>query len=179
MRADLFSNTPMLEVFIRAIIGDFTQRPPDQDYESFIREQCEKFVPFTGVIEKLIAVPQVADREMLAEGRKFAEWFNVNFKPTHITASNAQIDKWAQEYEKMRRIDRKTKEEIIAAVKWAREDEFWSKNFLTPMKLRSKDKQGVMYIDLFLEKLKETKSKSPEKMVHKKGVYNPVTGVTK
>lgn len=44
---------------------------------------------------------------------------------------------------------------IKQAIEWATKDEFWKSNFLSPTKLEKKDKDGVLYIDKFLEKSKE------------------------
>lgn len=107
---------------------------------------------------------------LLEESVKFAEWFADKMKPDSVTPTALDIHKWAEEYEKLVRIDGKTKQEIIAAVEFGRQDEFWSGNFYTPLKLRRKDKQGVMFIDVFLEKIKE---KKPEKVVHTSNGYNP------
>ena len=56
-------------------------------------------------------------------------------------------------WDRLRRVDkRKDKSRMLRVIKAAREDEFWSKNFLTPMKLRDKNRDGVMYIDVFIER---------------------------
>lgn len=52
--------------------------------------------------------------------------------------------------EKLVTIDKYTPEQIKTAIKLARGDQFWAKNFLTPKKLRDTDKNGVKYIDRFL-----------------------------
>jgi|688.fasta_scaffold452454_1 uncharacterized protein YdaU (DUF1376 family) len=93
--------------------------------------------------------------EISDDGRKFAQWFNDKMKPESIKPSQSDLDKWGQEYDKLIRIDKKEKKQITDAVTWAREDEFWTKNFLSPLKLRQKNKDGIMYVDVFLEKLKQ------------------------
>ena len=45
-----------------------------------------------------------------------------------------------------------SKDEILKATIWARNDEFWRPNFCSPMKLEKKNKEGVTYIDVFLAK---------------------------
>ena len=45
-----------------------------------------------------------------------------------------------------------SKDEILKATIWARNDEFWKPNFCSPMKLEKKNKEGVTYIDVFLAK---------------------------
>src|SRR5690554_3072519 len=56
-------------------------------------------------------------------------------------------------FDKLTRIDGYQPEQIQRAIEWARADDFWSSNFLSPAKLRNKDKNGVKYIDVFLAKL--------------------------
>ena len=58
--------------------------------------------------------------------------------------------KWADCVEKLLRIDEFTEEQILSAVTIGRKDNFWNKNFLSLLKLRKKDKQGVKYINVFL-----------------------------
>ena len=45
-----------------------------------------------------------------------------------------------------------SKDEILKATIWARNDDFWKPNFCSPMKLEKKNKEDVLYIDVFLEK---------------------------
>ena len=45
-----------------------------------------------------------------------------------------------------------SKDEILKATFWARNDNFWKTNFCSPMKLEKKNKEDVTYIDVFLEK---------------------------
>jgi uncharacterized protein YdaU (DUF1376 family) len=63
-------------------------------------------------------------------------------------------------FDKLLRIDKYTTEQIKNVIKFAREDTFWSQNFLTPNKLRDKNKEGVKYIDVFLAKIKPIQVKS-------------------
>ena len=56
-------------------------------------------------------------------------------------------------FDKLTRIDNYKSDEIKEAILWARNDDFWSANFLSPLKLRNKDKNGVKYIDIFLAKI--------------------------
>lgn len=45
-----------------------------------------------------------------------------------------------------------SKENIIKAVKWARNDSFWGNNFLSLSKLNNVNRDKVKYIDVFLSK---------------------------
>jgi hypothetical protein len=56
-------------------------------------------------------------------------------------------------FDKLMRIDGYTKDQIMQAIKFGRGDPFWSSNFLSPQKLRNKNKDGVKYIDVFLAKI--------------------------
>ena len=53
-------------------------------------------------------------------------------------------------FEKLIRLDKKDPNNIKAAIKNGREDDFWGRNFLSPVKLRKKNDDGVFYIDVFL-----------------------------
>ena len=69
---------------------------------------------------------------------------------------------WASTYDKLVRLDGKTDDEIRAICSWARNDEFWSKNFLTAVKLRRNDKDGVRYLDKFKEQIRQQTAKPPK-----------------
>lgn len=89
-----------------------------------------------------------------SEGQRFVLWFLEllavgGVKPALTPAAK---ESWADCYEKMIRIDGRTKDEIKTVCRWAREDSFWRKNFLSPMKLREK-KDGVPYFDQFTAKM--------------------------
>lgn len=55
-------------------------------------------------------------------------------------------------FDKLIRIDGYTSDQIIKSFEMTK-DEFWSQNFLSPLKLRKTDKNKVKYIDIFLKKL--------------------------
>lgn len=59
--------------------------------------------------------------------------------------------KSAVTFEKLLKVEKYTPNKIKEAIKNARSDSFWESNFLSPVKLRSKDKNGVLYIDIFLK----------------------------
>ena len=60
-----------------------------------------------------------------------------------------EANKWNDCIDKLIRIDKKQKKEIEEVVKWARNDDFWKRNFLSLLKLRKKDSNGIMYYDVF------------------------------
>jgi len=78
--------------------------------------------------------------------KKINEWAKGFFHEKYITESSLDV------FDKLIRIDGYQEGDVKAAIEWARGDDFWSTNFLSPLKLRSKDKNGVKYIDVFLAK---------------------------
>lgn len=64
-------------------------------------------------------------------------------------------------------IEKYSVDQIKSAIQKGKADEFWKSNFLSPLKLNSKDKAGVFYIDKFLSLkvvIKPTSTKS--KTIH-------------
>jgi uncharacterized protein YdaU (DUF1376 family) len=105
--------------------------------------------------------PPPKSGEPPSEGQRFVLWFIELLQVTGATPrlTPAVKDNWADCYEKLIRLDGRTKDEVKAVCRWAREDAFWRKNFLSPMKLREK-KDGVPYFDLFLAKMSDTTSRN-------------------
>lgn len=68
--------------------------------------------------------------------------------------------KWIKCYDELIRIDNYSEENILQIVKHFRADNFWSGNFQTLPKLRTTNKEGTRYIDVFAEKLKNVKSQN-------------------
>jgi len=89
------------------------------------------------------------------EARKFVDWFIALLAETGAPVAKitpSVRENWADCYDKMLRLDGRTKEQVKAVCRWARNDPFWRRNFLSPMKLRDK-KDGVQWFDLFSAKL--------------------------
>lgn len=60
---------------------------------------------------------------------------------------------WYDTLDKLIRIDGYTPEHIHDVIKRARMDDFWRTNFLSVLKLRKKNKEGIMYFTVFEKKL--------------------------
>lgn len=60
-----------------------------------------------------------------------------------------QREDWAGVLDKLIRIDGHSPEEILRIIRWARRDPFWSQNFISLLKLRLKNKEGIKYYDVF------------------------------
>jgi hypothetical protein len=83
--------------------------------------------------------------------------FDEKFRPKTTKQKNA----WMDVIDKLIRIDKHKPEMIIKVITWARGDLFWKRNFLSLLKLRDKNNEGIMYFDIF-----EVKSQSPIKTFH-------------
>ena len=77
----------------------------------------------------------------------FVDLFDKRYKPK----TDAQIKSWKVCLDRCVRIDKYNLDEIYLAVKNARQSDFWRNNFLTLLKLRNHDKNGIMYIHRFIE----------------------------
>ncbi len=87
---------------------------------------------------------------MSERGAKFAEWFRTLLPQTVRLAPGWQ-KAWAKCYEEMIRLDRREDREIAAVCRWAREHDFWRRNFMSPLKLRQRNASKVLYFDVFAE----------------------------
>jgi hypothetical protein len=87
------------------------------------------------------------------------ELFPDKYKPK----SEAQINKWMDCLDKVQRLDGYDLRDVYLMVKKMRQDDFWQSNFLSILKLRNTDKNGIKYIDRFMDRqedyLKSAKNK--------------------
>lgn len=104
---------------------------------------------------------KILSEEEAKEGKAFAQWFNKNCS---YKLNPQQAAKAAEIYHELKSKGY-GKEKVKQAVLFAVNDPFWKVNFRTPMKLLKKDKEGSLYIDVFL-------SHSSQKEVPVK-TYNP------
>jgi len=85
------------------------------------------------------------------------------FPERFLPKTDKQKKNWLECLDKLHRLDHCTLQEINGAIIFAREDPFWKDNFLSLMKLRDKDKDGVKYIDRFITGYeKKYKSRKPK-----------------
>lgn len=78
------------------------------------------------------------------------DYFPERTRPKTIEEKN----KWLDEIRKLIEIDKIDSDTIVHLCKLLREDSFWIKNFQSIMKLRQKNKEGIKYIDYFIENFK-------------------------
>jgi len=78
----------------------------------------------------------------------FAQLFPERYRPK----TPATIEKWKICLDRIERIDGYDLRQVYEVCKQLRQDQFWSENFLSVLKLRNSDKNGVRYIDRFMER---------------------------
>jgi len=76
----------------------------------------------------------------------FASLFPLKYRPK----TEAQKNKWLDCLDKIERLDGYNLRDVYNVSKELRNDEFWQNNFLSILKLRNTDKNGIKYIDRFM-----------------------------
>jgi len=128
----------------RTYIGEYTgQENPDQENE-----------------------PQVISKWEAEVKDNIIDLFPERCRPT----TPKQLNTWAATYRKLIEIDGYTPQQVDYVIRWAREDPFWQSNFLSLLKLREKDRQGIKYMEVFIHRIKSQNEQSQR--------YNGKGGVT-
>lgn len=70
------------------------------------------------------------------EGKELAKYFFEKIRINNPKAKEPNLEKWAQELERLLRIDKRTPLEARELIDWALKDDFWKGNILSPEKLR-------------------------------------------
>jgi hypothetical protein len=119
------------------------------------KQTCSKVVASRDELsrDELSKLPKVfSESPYKDESYEFADWF----KKITVDTVKYDKDKWAMVWDALRRIDKRDNvSEMTRAIEWARNDHFWSSNFLSPLKLRTLDKNGEMHIDRFIRESKK------------------------
>ena len=89
--------------------------------------------------------------EFSAEVINLAKKFR-NTLPERLWPTNGQKERWLDVIDKCIRLDGYKPEQIEEIIDRFRNDPFWKTNFMTPLKLRKKNSEGIKYIDYFWEK---------------------------
>jgi hypothetical protein len=103
-------------------------------------------------------------------GLSFADWFRSTL-PGDIRLADSWRDQWARCYDDLIRLDKRTKEEISRVCKWARADAFCARHFLSPVKLRRRNPDGVTYFDTLTAQMNGQKPQNSQKPQRRK--WNP------
>ncbi len=80
----------------------------------------------------------------------FLQLFPTKYQPK----TESQTNKWIECLNKLNTIDGYDFKKLWLMVKFIRDHEFWSEHFLTLLKLRNKDKNGIRYVDKYFETYK-------------------------
>lgn len=91
--------------------------------------------------------------ERMKEIYKFLlQKISIHFDPADISEES-----WLNTIRLLVENDKYTEDEILKVVEWGRNDSFWKSNFQSILKLRRKNKDGISYMKIFLEKTKSQK----------------------
>lgn len=86
----------------------------------------------------------------------------IDLFPEHLIPDKKEKINWLDELRMLIEIDKRSPDEIISVIRWARLDEFWKTNFLSIRKLRKKDKNGTKYYIRFLNSVKNGKDSNTQ-----------------
>jgi hypothetical protein len=86
------------------------------------------------------------------EALEFADWFKSTLAHTHLLSENWRTS-YAQAFDDNVFLDKRPRESVWAVARFGRGDPFWRRNFLSPLKLRKKDDEGVKYFDKIAAKM--------------------------
>jgi hypothetical protein len=148
---------------MRAAVSKFP-KPPDNDGQMTVTCQTEDRPPRTEAetsseaeaeAEKETTSPPPTTPSAPSDGERFVSWFLALLKETGAEPklTPSVRENWADCYDKLLRIDGRTKDQVKEVCRWARNDAFWAKNFLSPMKLRQKNDGGIAYFDVFTARM--------------------------
>lgn len=94
------------------------------------------------------------------EGLEFADWFLTLTDPK-LRLVPKWREQWAKLYDDLLRLDSRDPDEVRRVCEWARRDVFWSGNFITPMKLRARNGDGILYYDVIKARMGLPSGRSP------------------
>lgn len=91
------------------------------------------------------------------EESQFANWFKSSLpQDQQDRLPKNWLVTFSKAHRELVRLDNRTPEKIREVCQWARTDSFWQGNFHSPAKLRKRNGDGVLYFDVFSEKMKST-----------------------
>jgi hypothetical protein len=97
--------------------------------------------------------PKKTPPEVSTEGIKFALWFKSTL-PESVRLKSDWQESFAKAHDDIVRLDKRTSEEIRQVCEWARTDQFWQSQFMSPAKLRKRNGDGITYFDFFIQQMK-------------------------
>ena len=96
------------------------------------------------------------DKYITSQDKKLATRLFTEIQKNYPNAKQPNYDTWAYDINKLHRIDKRSYEDIEAAIKWCQHDSFWCSNILSAKKLRKQ------FPRLKLQQTGTTKLKPPE-----------------
>jgi hypothetical protein len=95
---------------------------------------------------------RVSNIEISSEGLDFADWFKSTL-PESINLPSNWRNSFAKDFHELVRLDKRDPDEIRRVSAWARSDSFWKSNFMSPAKLRKRNKDGIQTFDVLVAKM--------------------------
>jgi hypothetical protein len=136
-----------------------------------VGKELEKMAnDFASRREKLL-LPAKPEALPSDRGLRFADWFRSTLAK-EMQLVHHWRDSWARCFDALVADGRKA-EEIAAVCKWARAERYWCTRFLSPLKLRERDRNQVFYFDRFLAEASPRSSAS--RMASQVGEHYPET----
>ena len=86
------------------------------------------------------------------------------FEDRYHPKTKHQEQKWIECLDKIQRVDGYDLREVYQVAQDLRNDDFWKVNFLSLLKLRNRDKNGILYVDRFMA-MKQSKKPKAYKMI--------------
>ena len=103
--------------------------------------------------DALTEVPKIEEKKPYSKGvLQLATQFK-NTLPKNMWPTKGIAEKWLDTLDKCIRIDGYTYEQVREIIEVYRNDGFWKKNFVSPIKLRRRNNEDVRYIDYFWNKI--------------------------
>lgn len=136
------------------------QRKRIQDYWDKKKEEDKEILPIPEKYHGTTAVvplenedvdEDVNNTEIENLYKDVVIFFDENCRPIN----ESQRKEWISVLDKLVRIDKYSPEHIRNIIKRTRMDDFWRGNFLSVLKLRRKNKDGIMYFTVFENKSKK------------------------
>lgn len=90
--------------------------------------------------------------EISSDGLIFADWFKSTL-PASINLPSNWRTSFAKDFDELVRLDKRDPDEIRRVSEWARSDSFWKSNFMSPAKLRKRNKDGIQTFDVLVAKM--------------------------
>ena len=151
---------PTLEVTLE-------ERKNNKDDQSPSQAQSSASQPVAGSAEKPSPSSSASRPSVTGEkipllishaGLDFAEWFRSTL-PERVSLAKGWREQWGRAFDALVRIDKRDPEEIWRVAKWGRADSFWASRFLSPLKLRKRNQEGVAYFDAFSAQMNGSKAR--------------------